>query len=836
MAGFERFTVVSREIMFSLSQNEAKNLRHSYVGCEHLILGILFQADNLAARTLQSLGVTYEVYLNKIKENCNESSYQNYMQEEVFHLTYNGEIKEIVRMVDREATMLNSSLIEPEHLLLAILSEGHNKGCQALNSLGVHYGYAHSMINGVYGQNEKNVGEVQSIKKDKQKDTSKSMLSKYTKNLTELSKANKLDPVIGRDSEIDHMIQILSRRTKNNPCLTGEPGVGKTAVVEGLAQKIVENKVPKTVQNKVVLELDIASVVAGTKYRGEFEERIKNILNEVVENRNIILFIDELHTIIGAGSGEGSIDAANILKPLLARGEIQAIGATTTDEYTKHIEKDAALERRFQPVVVKEPNKEQSIKILEGLRSRYEEHHNLKISDEALIASVELSSRYITDRFLPDKAIDLMDEASSRVRIDSLTDTEEVVLLKREIEKCEEMKRQFIKEQDFEKAASTRDRKDVLKEKLIQLKNSNSKNGRDEDGEIVVTGEDIAGIISAWTNIPVYKINENESEKLLNLEEMLHERVVGQVEAVDAVSKAVRRSRVGLKNPNQPIGTFLFLGPTGVGKTELSKALAEVVFGKEDAIIRFDMSEYMEKHSVAKLIGSPPGYVGYDEGGQLTEKVRRSPYSVVLFDEIEKAHPDVFNMLLQILDDGRATDGKGKTIDFKNCIIIMTSNVGASMIKKQNVLGFSHSSVQETIEYENMKNKVLDELKNIFKPEFLNRLDEIIVFHKLEDVHIKTILDMMLGEFKQRCQKMGITIKFTDELKDFIVKNGTDLEFGARPLKREIQKRIQDSMSEAILRGDIMLGDSVIASYDGVEVKYETQSSKAIEDILCSVE
>ncbi|HFL3547120.1 TPA: ATP-dependent Clp protease ATP-binding subunit, partial [Clostridioides difficile] len=649
------------------------------------------------------------------------------------------------------------------------------------------------------------------------------VLDKYGRNLTLYAKQNKIDPVIGREKEIQRVIQILSRRTKNNPVLIGDPGVGKTAIAEGLATNIALGNVPETLKNKTLYSLEMGSLLAGAKYRGEFEERIKEVVDEVVKNGNIILFIDEMHTIIGAGStGEGSIDASNILKPALARGEIQVIGATTIDEYRKHVEKDSALERRFQPVMVDEPTKEDSIKILEGLRDKYEAHHKVKITDDAIKAAVELSTRYISDRYLPDKAIDLIDEAASKVRLKENTPPSEIKKLELEIENIDKEKEEAVRCQDFEKAAKIRDEQGLLKKQLEDVRERWNKSSKHSD---LVDGEVIAEVVGLWTGIPVNKILEEEADRLLRLEEILHNRVIGQEQAVKSISKAIRRSRAGLKDPNRPIGSFLFLGPTGVGKTELSKALAEVQFGDENQIIRIDMSEYMEKHAVSRMIGSPPGYVGHDEGGQLTEKVRRNPYSVILFDEIEKAHPDVFNILLQILDDGRLTDSKGRTVDFKNTIVIMTSNVGASTIGRQKTLGFSiaKGDEEEKSQYEKMKENIMGELKQRFRPEFLNRIDDIIVFHSLNENHISKIVLLMAAKLQERLKEMDIKLEMSDEAVKLISKSGFDLEYGARPLKRALQKELEDELSEAILKGNVKKGSNVVAKVKDEKIVFETK-------------
>jgi len=647
-------------------------------------------------------------------------------------------------------------------------------------------------------------------------------IDKYGTDLNQRAREGKLDPVIGREDVIERVIQILSRRTKNNPCLIGEPGVGKTAIAEGLAQEIVKGNVPETLKNKRVVTLDMAGMVAGAKYRGEFEERLKNAIDEIKADGNIILFIDELHTIIGAGAAEGAIDASNILKPTLARGELQIVGATTLDEYNKHIEKDAALERRFQPVTVEEPSVEDTIKILKGLRDKYEAHHKVAITDESIDAAAKLSYRYISDRFLPDKAIDLIDEAASRTRLKSSTSPKGLKKIEAKIKEIKTEKKASINNQDFEKAASFRDEEKRLSEELDkQRKLWAAKNSKDAK----IGYDEIADVVSQWTGIPVKKLQGDESERLLHMEDILHKRVVGQEQAVEALSRAIRRSRVGLKDPKKPIGSFIFLGPTGVGKTELSKALAEAMFGDENAMIRVDMSEYMEKHSVSKLVGSPPGYVGFEEGGQLTEKIRRKPYSVILFDEIEKAHPDVFNIMLQILDDGRLTDAKGRTVDFKNTVIIMTSNVGASTIKKQRTLGFtSGSSDEEKNEYVKMKENVLTELKKTFRPEFLNRIDEIIVFHSLNKEHIKHIVSLMIGNLSKRLERMNIKIELDDKARDLLADEGFDPVYGARPLQREIRRKIEDRLSEELLKGTIKKSDTIKVSADEKELLFSSNN------------
>ena len=714
--------------------------------------------------------------------------------------------KRLLELSLMEARNLNHNYISPEHILLALIRESEGVAYTILNNLGADFNkLRNDIIAGLSG--EQNVANGSNTQESSKLTPT---LDQYGRDLNEMARAGKLDPVIGREDEIQRILEILCRRTKNNPCLIGDPGVGKTAVVEGLSQKIVAGNIPEILKYKRVVTLDLSSMVAGSKYRGEFEERLKKVMEEIRSDGNVILFIDEIHTIIGAGAAEGAIDASNILKPALARGEIQCIGATTTDEYRKHLEKDAALERRFQPVIVGEPSKEAAILILKGLRDKYEAHHRVKITDEAINAAVNLSDRYITDRYLPDKAIDLIDEAGAKVRIESLTTPPDLKKIESKLEKINNEKEDAISLQDFEKAARLRDSEKEIKEKLESLK-SNWKSQSQESTHIV--GEpQIATVISKWTNIPIEKLTEKESDKLLKLEEILHKRVIGQEEAVKSVAKAVRRARVGLKDPKRPIGSFIFLGPTGVGKTELSKALAEAMFGEETNMIRIDMSEYMEKHTVSKLIGSPPGYVGFDEGGQLTEKVRRNPYSVILFDEIEKAHPDVFNVLLQMLEDGRLTDSKGKTVNFKNTIIIMTSNAGSSTLKKQS-LGFSVKGENED-EYEKMKEVITEELKRTFRPEFLNRIDDIIVFHSLVEKDLKQIVRLMLKSVAERLEDLHIGIKFNEEAEAFLAKKGVDLTYGARPLRRTITKIIEDKLSEEILKGNVKKEDNILVSVE----------------------
>ena len=807
----------SAQVALETATNLAIKLGHDYVGSEHILFGLVDEENGVASKVLSKQGVTDELVLKEIEEliGVNEDNILD-----IDDIGFTPRTKRIVENALIEARKFNSEYIGTEHLLVGIMREGDSVAVRILMDLNVNPQKLYSEIVKIIKDGEE---ITQGNKRDNSKGNgsfnSTPTLNQYGTDLTKKAREGKLDPVIGRKQEIERVIQILSRRTKNNPCLIGEPGVGKTAIAEGLAQKIVAGDVPETLKNKRVVSLDISGMVAGAKYRGDFEERIKKCLNEVKKAGDVILFIDEIHTIVGAGSAEGAVDAANILKPSLARGEVQVVGATTTNEYRKYIEKDAALERRFSPVMVEEPSKEDTIKILEGLRDKYEAHHNVKIPTEAIKAAVEYSTRYVNDRYLPDKAIDLVDEAASKVKMKTYTKPEALKKLEDEIGKLDKEKEEAIATQNFEKAAKLRDKKNEKKKELEtkqeKWKSTNSKK------VTTLTPDDIANVIATWTGIPVNKITESENEKLKNLEENLHKRVIGQDEAVTAVAKAIRRGRVGLKDPNRPIGSFLFLGPTGVGKTELSKALAENLFGNENTMIRVDMSEFMESHSVAKLIGSPPGYVGYDEGGQLTEKVRRKPYSVILFDEIEKAHPDVMNMLLQILEDGRLTDSQGRTVNFKNTVIIMTSNVGARLITDKNKLGFSNSNNKEEDikkEYEDTKKEVMAELKKQFRPELLNRIDDIIVFHKLNDADVKKIIDLMLNQVKNRLKEQDISIEIGDDVKELIAKKGTDINYGARPLRRAIQNMLEDKIAEGILDGAVKAGKKAKAEVKNDEI------------------
>lgn len=818
---FERFTQRARTVL-EIAGKEASGLGHNFVGSEHILLGILKESNGIGSRVLKKLGISFDSVRREIIEIEGEGS--NTMQV----IGFTPRTKRIFELSLIEAKNLGHSYVGTEHLLLGLIREGEGIGARILDDMGIDIELIAKEVVSILGKNHisKDSGVYSNFSKPQSHKKSNPNLEKYGRDLNQMASENLLDPVIGRAKEIERLIQILSRRTKNNPVLIGDPGVGKTAIVEGLAGQIIAGEVPEMLKDKRIISLDMASMLAGAKYRGEFEERVKSVMEELTEDKSVILFIDELHTIVGAGGAEGAIDASNILKPALARGDIQIVGATTIDEYRKHVEKDSALERRFQTIMVDEPSEEDSLTILKGLRDKYEAHHKIKITDEAIKASVELSHRYITDRFLPDKAIDLIDEAASKVRLSKHTAPDELKEIEDKLARLEQEKEEAISIQDFEKAAKLRDEEKKLEEEISQIKAKWSKEKMGQNG--MVTEKDIANIVSSWTGIPLEKLQEEESEKLLKLEETLHKRVIGQDEAIVAVSKAIRRARVGLKDPRRPIGSFIFLGPTGVGKTELSKALAEVMFGDEDSIIRIDMSEYMEKHSVSKLIGSPPGYVGHDEGGQLTEKIRRKPYSVVLFDEIEKAHPDVFNSLLQILDDGRLTDSKGRVVDFKNTVLIMTSNVGATSINEEKTLGFANNKDEEQKiknEYQKMKDNVTKEMKVKFRPEFINRIDEIIVFHSLEKSHISEIVKIMVSGLLDRIEHMDINIELSKEALELIVKEGYNKEYGARPLRRAVQRLLEDRISEEMLKGNIKAKDKII-------VKVKDDKLDFVKDIL----
>ncbi|SKB15912.1 ATP-dependent Clp protease ATP-binding subunit clpA homolog [Planktothrix sp. PCC 11201] len=801
---FERFTEKAIKVIM-LAQEEARRLGHNFVGTEQILLGLIGEGTGVAAKVLKSMGVNLKDARIEVEKIIGRGS--GFVAVEI---PFTPRAKRVLELSLEEARQLGHNYIGTEHLLLGLIREGEGVAARVLENLGVDLSKVRTQVIRMLGE----TAEVAAGGSNSR--TKTPTLDEFGSNLTQMAAEGKLDPVVGRQKEIERVIQILGRRTKNNPVLIGEPGVGKTAIAEGLAQRIATNDIPDILEDKRVVTLDIGLLVAGTKYRGEFEERLKKIMDEIRSAGNVILVIDEVHTLIGAGAAEGAIDAANILKPALARGELQCIGATTLDEYRKHIERDAALERRFQPVMVGEPSVSETIEILFGLRERYEQHHKLKISDEALEAAAKLSDRYISDRYLPDKAIDLMDEAGSRVRLINSQLPPAAKELDKELRQVLKEKDEAVRSQDFDRAGELRDREMEIKGQIRTISQTKkAETTRGEDDSPVVTEEDIAQIVASWTGVPVNKLTESESEKLLNMEGTLHQRLIGQDEAVKAVSRAIRRARVGLKNPNRPIASFIFSGPTGVGKTELTKALASYFFGSEEAMIRLDMSEYMERHTVSKLIGSPPGYVGYNEGGQLTEAVRRRPYTVVLFDEIEKAHPDVFNMLLQILEDGRLTDAKGRTVDFKNTLIIMTSNIGSKVIEKGGGgLGFEFSENENDAQYNRIRNLVNEELKQYFRPEFLNRLDEIIVFRQLNKEEVKEIAVIMLKEVFGRLIEKGITLEVTDKFKERLVEEGYNPSYGARPLRRAIMRLLEDSLAEEILSGRIKEGDTAMVDVD----------------------
>ena len=801
-----KFTKKAQKVL-EIANEIALELGHNYVGTEHILYGLVKENEGVASKVLETQSITPEPVLEKIEELVGKT---NSAPKATIGLT--PRTKKVIENSFIEAKKLNTDFIGTEHLLLGIMREADSIAVRILLEMNVNLQKLYSDLTKVLNEyNDEALGTTSFPKNNIATSYNKTQtLNQFGNDLTKLANEGKLDPVIGRKDETERLIQILSRRTKNNPCLIGESGVGKTAVVEGLAEKIVAGDVPETLKNKRVVTMDLSAMVAGAKYRGDFEERIKKSLTEVKRAGDVILFIDEIHTIVGAGSAEGAIDAANILKPMLARGEIQIVGATTLNEYRKYIEKDAALERRFQPIMVEEPSVEDTILILKGIRDKYEAHHNVKITDEAIVSAVNLSKRYINDRYLPDKAIDLIDEASSKAKLKTHTAPQDIKKIEEEIENISKEKEEAIQIQNFEKAAHLRDKERKEKERLEkEIKKWNDKNVKNVT---TITEEDIASVVAKWTGTPVSKITESENERLKNLETELHKRVIGQNEAVTAVSKAIRRNRVGLKDPKRPIGSFMFLGPTGVGKTELSKALAEVLFGDENSLIRVDMSEYMEGHSTSKLIGSPPGYVGYDDGGQLTEKIRRKPYAVILFDEVEKAHPDVMNALLQILEDGRLTDSGGRVVDFKNTIIIMTSNVGAKLITDKKPLGFSEKQEDSySLENEKIRKDVMAELKNSFKPEFLNRIDDIIVFGKLSKEDVKQIIELMLKEVKNRLKNNGIELEVDESVKELIKEKGVDSGYGARPLRRAIQNLLEDAIAESFLDGKIKSGSKAIA-------------------------
>ena len=812
MFNFNGFTQKANNAL-NMAVDAAQDMGHTYVGTEHILLGLVSEESGVAASVLQQNGLSAEDLKDLIERTIGTGSRTVITPDD-----FTPRTKRVMQTAMVLSARLGHGYVGTEHLLMALISERDGYAIRFLEELNVNINSVLSSLKASMGADSEEENQQSGIdgmlnKKGQSKGGSNA-LGKFGRDLTAAAKNGEIDPVIGREEEIQRVIQILSRRTKNNPVLIGEPGVGKTAVAEGLALRIVKGEIPEILKNKKIVSLDLTGMIAGTKYRGDFEERIKAAIDEVKKSKDIILFIDELHTIVGAGSAEGSADAANILKPSLARGDFQVIGATTMEEYRKYIEKDAALERRFQPVTVGEPSQEEAVEILKGLRDRYEAHHKVKITDEAIESAVTLSSRYIADRYLPDKAIDLIDEAASRVRLSSLTYPQEIKELEDKIKKLENEKASAVNEQDFENAAKIRDKQKEANAKLEEMKKSWKDKNANVSGE--VKGEDIAEIVSQWTGVPVFQLTEEESQRLLKMEDILHKRVVGQNEAVTAVAKAIRRGRVGLKDPKRPVGSFIFLGPTGVGKTELCKALAEAMFGDENAMLRLDMSEYMEKHTVSRLVGSPPGYVGYDEGGQLTEKVRRKPYSVVLFDEIEKAHPDVFNILLQILEDGRLTDSQGRTVDFKNTVIIMTSNVGARLITdQQNGLGFAFDNPENKKEKTNeeIREAVIGELKKLFRPEFLNRVDDIIVFNKLTQEEIKEIAGKLLENLKARLKAVDIDAEFTEEAVTEISNEGYDDTYGARPLRRAITSKIEDALSEKMLENEIKKGDHIVCDF-----------------------
>lgn len=828
-----RFTQSAIKVL-KLAQYEAKHLKHAHVGTEHILLGLLHEGTNVAAKALSSIGIDLYTVRQRVHELVEKEDFDDLETEEI---GYSPEAKTIMEYAVEQAQALGHDYIGTEHILLGIIYDTESIACEILISLGADLDIIHDAILDLLNEDTLNdmpkinvFKENKAPKKDnntkdnKQKNNSTTpLLDKYGRDLNILAQEEKIDPVIGRNREIERVIQILSRRTKNNPILIGEPGVGKTAVTEGLAQRLINGNIPKVLASKRIISLNMASLVAGTKYRGDFEDRLKKIIDEIIENKNIILFIDEMHTLVGAGAAEGSMDAANILKPALSRGEIQVIGATTLKEYKKYIEKDSALERRFQTIMVNEPSAEDAISILKGIRNKYEEFHCAKITDEAIKAAVKISQRYITDRFLPDKAIDLMDEAAAKVRLKTVNIPTNISQLEQKIQDLKKAKEKAIDNQDYELAATIRDQEIQIKEELATAKTAWE---TQNNAQIAVTEEDIADVATLWTGIPVKRLVAKEADRLLHIEDIIHKRVVGQNEGVNAVAKAIRRARAGLKDPKRPIGSFLFLGPTGVGKTELARSLAEAIFGDESAMIRFDMSEYMEKHTVSRMLGAPPGYIGYDEGGLLTDAVRRKPYAVILLDEIEKAHPDIFNILLQVLDDGRLTDSQGRTVDFKNTVIIMTSNAGAFKLQPQktNTMGFAVNEDKQI--KQNAKKIVMDEVKRQFKPEFLNRIDEIIIFEPLTDKELTQIVTLLLNDVQKRLAEMDIELIIKDEVKSYLLKHGTDTIYGARPLKRAVQRYLQDPLAEQLLQKSIKSMQKIIV--DCVEDKLTFK----VDDVL----
>jgi ATP-dependent Clp protease ATP-binding subunit ClpC len=818
---FERFTDRARRVVV-LAQEEARMLNHNYIGTEHILLGLIHEGEGVAAKALESLGISLEGVREQVEEIIGQGQ-----TAPAGHIPFTPRAKKVLELSLREALQLGHNYIGTEHILLGLIREGEGVAAQVLQKLGADLNRVRQQViqllsgyaGGEPGQGGAKAGVGPGGSPEDPKGSP--VLDQFGRNLTQLAREGKLDPVIGRTREIERVMQVLSRRTKNNPVLIGEPGVGKTAIVEGLAQMIVNGNIPETLKDKQLYTLDLGALVAGSRYRGDFEERLKKVLKEITTRGDIILFIDELHTLVGAGAAEGAIDAASILKPMLARGELQTIGATTIEEYRKHLEKDAALERRFQPIKVEEPSVAHTIEILKGLRDRYEAHHRVTITDDALVAAGNLADRYISDRFLPDKAIDLIDEAGSRLRIRRLTAPPDLQDLEDEAGRVRKAKESAIDEQDFEKAASLRDQE----KKLLERKANREREWKSDGMDSVLTldEEDIAEVLSNWTGIPVFKLTEEETAKLLRMEDELHRRVIGQQDAIQAVSKSIRRTRAGLKDPKRPSGSFIFLGPSGVGKTELAKTLAEFLFGDEDALIHLDMSEYMEKHTVSRLIGSPPGYVGYEEGGQLTEAVRRRPFSVVLFDEVEKAHPDVFNALLQILEDGRLTDAQGKQVDFKNTVLIMTSNLGTRNLGAQ-AMGFA-ATADERSTYERMKEQVNEELKQHFRPEFLNRIDEVIVFHQLTRPEVKSIVDLMMKRVKEQLRSKDLDIELTEDAKTWLAEKGYDAALGARPLRRTIQREVEDVLSEKILWGEFSAGQLIVADVEDDKIAFRAVDS-----------
>jgi len=807
---FERFTEKAIKVIM-LAQEEARRLGHNFVGTEQVLLGLIGEGTGIAAKTLKAMGVNLKDARIEVEKIIGRGS--GFVAVEI---PFTPRAKRVLELSWDEARQLGHNYIGTEHLLLGLIREGEGVAARVLENLGVDLNKVRSNVIRMLGETRTSTGSTSTGQSGRSKTPT---LDEFGTNLTQAAQEQRLDPVVGREKEVERVIQILGRRTKNNPVLIGEPGVGKTAIAEGLANKIIAGDIPEILEDKKLVQLDMGLLVAGTKYRGEFEERLKKIMDEIRSSGNIILIIDELHTLIGAGAAEGAIDAANILKPALSRGELQVIGATTLDEYRKHVERDAALERRFQPVYVDQPSTEETKEIIRGLRAKYEEHHKLLISDEAIDAAVMLSDRYITDRFLPDKAIDLIDEASSRARLQASSLPPEGKEIEKELKQVIRDKEQAIRNQEFEKASQMRDIEADLKEKIREI--SQKWKAEQEANKAVVTAEEIAYIVSSWTGVPVTKLTEGETDRLLKLEEILHKRVIGQNSAVVAIAKSIRRARVGLKSPNRPIGSFIFSGPTGVGKTELAKALAEAMFGSEENMVRIDMSEFMERHTTSKLIGSPPGYVGYNEGGHLTETIRKKPYSVVLFDEIEKAHPDVFNILLQILDDGRLTDSRGRAVNFKNTVIIMTSNIGARSLENTSKLGFAVAEDEEKDRYDRVKDTVMEEMKKAFRPEFLNRLDDIIVFAHLTKTEIRQIVDIMLADLIKRLNNQEIYLEIPDDVKDYLAQEGYSQTYGARPLRRVIQKKIEDPIAEEILTGMYADGDTIKLSLDDKKIEFE---------------